>query len=717
MGEPTPIEALFPEQALDRDYYLRTHVDVARAGVDPWDHFRRWGHKEGRLWSEAARPLEDVLRRGPEVLRGLLEALPDEKRAELLGDASAWSTFRSMVHPEFYVAQVHGIGSDGEELGSGADSERVTVDDVIEHYLRTGAELGLRPSALFHPGWYREAAARRWGTEPRGNTFFHWLQFGRSERISPTPLFDESFYTARHADMARLSSWPFEHFASHGAYEAFRRSTAAVRELVADPTARAEQRPLVLDLMLRGADAGSLRTSTPIEDLALMSVRKRARLDHPALREMAEKAYRIEPLVRRPYGPRDISMPPVVNHASGLFRAAEEVRTTLGLTEVDTIVLVPHVRMAGSARVAGMLARSLREIAPEETILVLTTEADTFEHPEWFGGDVLVGDVSAAMRGLPDEARTRLLLDVVRGLQPRRVVNVNSRRAWELFRLFGRQLSVLAELHAYLFTWDLDDRGNKGGYPIAYLPECLGNLDSVLVDSEPLREELVARYGHSSAMARRFIVVHTPYEPEGASIDHSAVFARRRARGVRPRFLWCGRFDRQKRFDVVVDLATRRPDIEFWVWGKSVLGGVGVDMDALPENVRLQGTYQDFDDLPFESADGFLYTAEWDGVPTVLIDAGVRGIAVVASAVGGVVDLVDHTTGFPVAEFADASAYDKAITAMTGDPQDVGARAAALRRRVLEICSPERYRDTLRGVLPSSASDQSVRDLEGMSER
>src|SRR5690606_32367989 len=103
-------------------------------------------------------------------------------------------------------------------------------------------------------------------------------------------------------------------------------------------------------------------------------------------------------------------------------------------------------RMAGSARVAGILAQTVREIDPGGSLLVLTTEAETFERPDWFGAEALVGDLSAYCEGLPEEAKTRLLLDVVRGLQPRRVINVNSRRAWELFRLFGRQVSGFPDL-------------------------------------------------------------------------------------------------------------------------------------------------------------------------------------------------------------------------------------------------------------------------------
>lgn len=689
------------EAAFDRQFYLAANPDVAQAGVNPWTHYVRWGNREGRLWSAAAKPVEEVVRRRPSLVLEVLARVPEDLQVALLTDGGVWATLRAMVHPAFYEAQF-------ERPDSVRDSTW-SVDDVLEHYLTAGVDEGLRPSALFHEGWYRESARRILDVDVEGPAFLHWLAIGRPERISPTPLFDEVVYTTRHRDMAALRGWSFEHFVAHGAYEGFRRASTVTRELVASPTARADQRPLVLDLMLRDATPEEARTSTPLEELALLAARKRARLESPVMREMVDKAYRIEPLIRRPYGPREVSIPPLINHASELARRGEAIRLELGITTVDTVVLVPHVRMAGSARVAGVFSRALREIEPDGVVLVLTTEAETFERPDWFGGDVLVADLSSHFEGLAEEVRTRLALDVVRGLKPRRVVNVNSRRGWELYRLFGRQLSAVTDLYAYLFTWDLDQQGNKGGYPIAYFAECFGRLAGVLVDSASLRDELVDRYGHSAVLTRRINLVHTPFEPEGELVDHTAVFASRRARGVRRRLIWCGRFDRQKRFDVVVELARELPDDEIWVWGKTVLGGLDVDLAHLPENIRLQGVYRDFDDLPFESADLFLYTAEWDGVPTVLIDAGIRGIAVVASEVGGVPDIINHSTGFPVAEFDDASAYVKVIEEMTGDPDGVTTRARALREHVRTSCSADAYRDGVRRAL----AIKSDRQMEG----
>jgi glycosyltransferase involved in cell wall biosynthesis len=141
------------------------------------------------------------------------------------------------------------------------------------------------------------------------------------------------------------------------------------------------------------------------------------------------------------------------------------------------------------------------------------------------------------------------------------------------------------------------------------------------------------------------------------------------------------------------------PELEIWAWGKSVLGDPTLDFSTLPPNIRLQGTFANFDDLPFESSDFLLYTSEWDGLPTILIDAGARGVATVASSVGGVGDLITVETGFPVDDPVNPDAYVDAIARMVDDPRTVTLRARNFRSHTASLCARERYLSTLREAI------------------
>ncbi|WP_418275965.1 glycosyltransferase [Isoptericola jiangsuensis] len=712
-GRTSSIEDDFPQEVFDAGFYLRTYPDVKAAGVDPWAHFMSWGHKEGRIWSKAAEPLAPALRawaaRVPRDERrpilDLLELIPPEHRSTLLADPRAWRMLREMTHPVFYRMQE--VVAKGASTGGGEDAVQAiersradilssapteSVDEVLTDFLSDGIHRGLRHSVLFHPEWYTSVVLGDLGGLPDGHLLFHWLAVGFPARVSPTPLFDEEYYERSHADMARLSTWSFEHFVSNGCYELFRAPSPMVNHrLGTGKHSRPHRVPIVADIILSDEDLSGISGTSVVEERALMARRLLARLDAPEMTELVARAYEIEPMIRKPYTARKVSLPPMVSHAHELFERGERLRRSMPVVQIDQIVVLPHVRMAGSARVAGEFVQALHDLGLSGSTIVLTTDLDEFQRPDWFPEDVILVDVAAHCRGLPDEARARLLLDVVRGLRPRRVVNINSALCWSMYTLFGRQLSTMTELSAYLFTWEIDKQGNKGGYPIRALQDCLSNLTAVLVDSKPLHDELTWRYGHSSVLRQAFHLVHTPADYVEAT-DHSDVFATRREQGRVLRAFWAGRFDRQKRFDLVVDIATMLPELEIWVWGKTVLGGSDIDFAHLPRNIRLQGTYGHFDDLPVESCDFFLYTAEWDGVPTILIDAAARGVAVVASAVGGVVDLVTEETGFPVADALDPTAYVSTIEKMLSSPTEVGRRAARLRDDVRSICSRESYR-------------------------
>jgi glycosyltransferase involved in cell wall biosynthesis len=173
----------------------------------------------------------------------------------------------------------------------------------------------------------------------------------------------------------------------------------------------------------------------------------------------------------------------------------------------------------------------------------------------------------------------------------------------------------------------------------------------------------------------------------------------RRRRGEPLRLLWAGRFDRQKRFDLVVAMARMRPDIEIVAYGKAVLNDFDMDEDSLPENIRLMGTYDDLEMLPFEQFDAFLYTSWWDGIPTILLDIGLTGLPIVASIVGGVGEIIDAETGWPVHDVLNPEAYLEVLEDMARDTDEILRRSANLQERLVRINDQQVYRKRLRAAL------------------
>jgi glycosyltransferase involved in cell wall biosynthesis len=65
----------------------------------------------------------------------------------------------------------------------------------------------------------------------------------------------------------------------------------------------------------------------------------------------------------------------------------------------------------------------------------------------------------------------------------------------------------------------------------------------------------------------------------------------------------------------------------------------------------------------------------------VLLEAGVRGMTVVATALEGIGELIDDETGWPAP--AEAAGHAGALALALADPAEAARRASKLRRRIL----------------------------------
>lgn len=686
--------------ALDAAFYAEVNPDVARAGVEPVQHFLTTGWAERRHFHPR---LQRLLGFGfREGVLGSSKDLLSVFRAEdlpLIVEGAWWERLRAFFQPVYYQAQLQEAG-----MALPADAE------ILEHFLLIGLPGGMRPSILFDAGHY---ATHVLGVEEASPAapFLEWLAVGHDRREVPTPLFDQRYYESTYVDMATYKGWSFAHYYIYG----IRESRKPIHFF--DPVYFRKRAPKVrleehlLDYALHYPDTGTapgmslnlpretwdLVSGTPLERFARLSAAHLFALEQGTLKDVVARAAAIEPLIWQPGGPRQVMAPPLRHDQNSVRQAATAILDSLGHTPRDAVVLVPHCRVGGAARVAGAFEGALRAAHPRARIVLLTTESPEFQRPDWFEGAEIV-DISEALKLVEPASRKLVLASVMRSIQCKTMVTINSRAGWEVISGYGAQLSTEMRLVAYLFTYDLNRDGRKVGYPIGPLQAGLDHLDLVITDNATLRTELVERYRMPPGRAMRLQTLYTPVDPVEADFSVAPPRA-----AERPRVIWAGRFDRQKRFDIVIELARSWPELEVWAWGKSVIGDFDFSRDELPPNIKLKGEFEAFDDLPLSEADLLLYTSEWDGLPTLLIDAGLRGLSVVASLVGGVGEIVDESTGWPVEPATDPKALRVAIEAVLADPIEARRRGAALRERVRRQTAPAGYLAEISVLFPELA--------------
>ena len=163
----------------------------------------------------------------------------------------------------------------------------------------------------------------------------------------------------------------------------------------------------------------------------------------------------------------------------------------------------------------------------------------------------------------------------------------------------------------------------------------------------------------------------------------------------RPQVFWAGRWDRQKRVDLALDIARRMPDVDFRMWGESVLTPGHVDEAS--SNVTLEGAYGHISELDLKSADVWLYTAAWDGVPSQLLEVAMTGIPIVGSLVGGTGEVLDDDGSWPVADRENPDAYVHAIREVLADLPNAREHALGLRERLVRQRTAPAVRRRCRG--------------------
>lgn len=691
----------------DRGFYLQRHPELDVPGVDPLQHYLNAGWKLGYDPGPGF-STEHYLAQVPELAggdRSPLEHWAEEGRLRHVSvSAESPALAARRLRHGFWNDQLRALlGGAGLDLGPvGQRPEAATADLIIgmfsaSHYRRrhpAGADegdlaaltrylihdlpRGEAPGPLFDAGHYLSELAARGMPPPAGAPFSDWLTRGYAAGISPHPAFVADEYRKLNPDVPEDDV--LDHWIGHGLSE--NRQFMANVHIARRPDSRVGNgrsltRIFAEDVAGRaGAELAGMRAfrNGPLEDMVAA-----ARAIEPAVGAVPD---RIASYVA-----------PWHDDAFFIYRACLD---RIGPASFTDLVMMPFCKMGGADFVAGTLARALS--ARGGRVLVLRTEQPDWERPDWFPADAVSADLSDLLKPLQPALRAQILYTIIHRLDVQRLFNVNSRAAYEMLTRHGARLSPFTALYVYYFCADRTPAGLEVGYAIDHFATLQNHLDAALIDNADFARVLVERHMLPPQMAARVVPIYSPaMDQPCASPVVEAQIESRAGRG-RPRFIWAGRLDRQKRFDLVQQVARAMPDCDFLCWGKAVLDAPPT-LDALPANLQLMGTYGSMRELPLADSDGWLYTSGWDGLPTILIEIAAAGVPVVASAVGGVPELIDEGTGWPVPGDAEADAYVAALRDMLARPEECRRRATALYRRAQERHSLARYRASLDAIL------------------
>lgn len=356
--------------------------------------------------------------------------------------------------------------------------------------------------------------------------------------------------------------------------------------------------------------------------------------------------------------------PKYSNYTVLLKKALSELRGS------EAVVAVPWVGIGGADLVSLNYASALND-APEfqGKVAMLATFDPSRTIPVLVPTGIRLVQIPASWRMLPPNAQSRLLAQVFVMLKPQVIISVNCFDVTNSLAQYGRQLGETSRIFLSLFAWD------KIGYGFPTNPitddaqrDWLSHVGGVLTDNNQTASLIKTRLGLNATE----VIVHSQPAAESATElrTDQAAFTDTEFNAKSPfRIIWPHRIDREKRPDILLEIARecarRNMPVAFEIWGQRVLNTQ--DHDLLPElkaaGITYRGPYQGgLPSIDTSQYHSLLLTSESEGLPLVLVQSLLAGIPVISSGVGGVPEIIiDGETGLVVNNFEDIDGYVSAI--------------------------------------------------------
>jgi len=485
----------------------------------------------------------------------------------------------------------------------------------------------------------------------------HWLCKGCQAGLSPTPRFDTAYYLMSNPDVAATGLPAWMHWCEYGAEEGRLPHPVFPGELLKDYSGPDALRAWIKQI---GDAPPTFDWLEPLWRVAYSHEPELGRLHWQGSR-----------LSDRPF--------------QGTKRGIHTTRIRKLMPRINFLALLPCMAMGGAERLASIALSYRAKNCGTEDLLILCTDLDDRQAKHWFDGLGTVYWVNDDLNLALDQNDCSLLVaQIVCGWGPKAVMNFNSRAGWEAMAKWGRQMSSRSDTYSWLFSRIYGSEGEPSGYADEYGRQAIPSLKAVLFDNQTFANELTEDYALPISQAKKFKTLYQPVDELPArEFSGTAV-------------LWAGRLAAQKRPDLLVAVARLLPELYFEVWTPQVFSKEAPKWDLDLTNIVDCGSYLNVTDLPLERYALAFFTSAYEGMPNLLLELAASAMPVVASAVGGVNELIQLKTGWAVDTNQgtleeQANHMATAISQVLADPEEARLRGLALQQLVRERHNPNTY--------------------------
>lgn len=555
------------------------------------------------------------------------------------------------------------------------------MDELVAELKRRQAPVGidrdydLLRNNFDHMNFALEAQRKSRFTSTPKDPIWVYLRTGAKAAKNPDINFSMGRYLSRYPERRKRREHPYLAWLRHG------RDAGEI----ADPAPEIERMAQVLDLSPNELVEALIERRTDLQQ----------RLRTGTLGDMFARAAEVDPLVAAvwPESSRPVLVPVTRSITVKQMAALHASQENAGFRRARVLLVIRKPRWGGGRRMEGNIAHALaNRVAPEEIVVIYADEGGAAPAGRFPEG-VREVDFAAHTADMDSDWKEHTLAMLVRSFQADSIVNINSGTFHRTMRTYGNALAATERLFPIFFCNEQSAIGNWYGWPSIQFYRLFDQATNIITDSEYLAGWFDDIYQLDASSREKVRVFHAP-------VDSTLPLVRRDASSRppgRPTVFWAGRWDRQKKIGLVFQIARLMPEIEFRMWGESVLQRQTLTQP--PDNVKVEGKYAAFTDLNLNEADVWLYTSAWDGVPTILLEVAMTGVPIVGSLVGGTGEVLSEADAWPVAEMDNAEEYVKAIREVLADPAAARRRALELRERLLHERSEAAFAEEVTDLL------------------
>ena len=385
----------------------------------------------------------------------------------------------------------------------------------------------------------------------------------------------------------------------------------------------------------------------------------------------------------------------ITKKASALVSQSESL---LKYQHYDYIVIVPWIIAGGADKFAINYANYGKRLRSDWKVLVITTEgAKPSCDVRQLGLNTDV-DFLAMAELVPynqnhEAIISRALQQIVFNKKPRAVHIILSKLGYEFIEKNGDELKTMnTKIILTGFNNSITNSDGKLiGYAVNEIPRCYKYANIITTDNLITKERWVKLFNFS---ADKIVVHNNPFDVPSLEPHKNHV-------GIN--VLWAAHIRTEKNPELVVDVAKQLFDynVRFDCYGE-------LDINNYPKNpftqyklpnLKYMGAYKDFfHDIDLPNYDLFMYTTMSDGMPNILIEAGLANLPIITSRVGGIPEMI-RNDGTLISDYTVPDQFINTIKLFMKDRRVFTKKAASLRKHLIHYYGYKHFEEQISDML------------------